>query len=149
MSIQVPWIPWTSPNTLLWTSICTPTPFSKNYHWNTLHRLWMWSSLGHTYMKALSIKVQLLASLHHLETLPYVVILNVRFTNQQKCRTNNFTKVYAIHHALKCMNILHIQIPKLMMPKLKYIILFRWLYQIGFICSVHLDKVYFVQIAFT
>ena len=51
-------------------------------------------------------------------------ILNVRFTNQQKGGTNHFTKVYAIHHALKCMNILHNQMPKPMMVKLKYIIWF-------------------------
>ena len=68
---------------------------------------------------------------------PILFTFNAWFSNQWRCRITNLAKVHVNYQTLKCINILHIEIPKPMMSKFTCIIFFPWLYKIGCIRSMH------------
>ena len=70
--------------------------------------------------------------------------LHACFTTRQRCRINNLAKVHFTKNILKCMNILHIQMPKLIIPKLKYTIILPRLCQINWIHSMYCTLVKFM-----
>ena len=76
---------------------------------------------------------------------PKLLSLNACFTYWWRC-TRNFAKVHATHHVFKCKNMLHIQVPKVMISKLKCTVFLLQLHQICRVFSIHLLIVHFVQI---
>ena len=75
-------------------------------------------------------------------------VFDAHLAKQRRCGTRIFVKIYVIHHVLKLMNTLHVQMTEVAVLKFKRTIS-RWcLYQIGHIHFMHLHKIYFVQVAF-
>lgn len=74
------------------------------------------------------------------------VVYDARFAKQRGCRIRKFVKVHVTHHILERLNILHIQMTKVTIPKLKPCISYWRLHQDGRIHFVHLHKIYLVEV---
>ena len=80
---------------------------------------------------------------------PVLFVFEASFTKQRGCKARKFAKVHTTYYVLECMNILHVQMGKVVLPKLKRAISHWKLYQVGHFRFVHLHKIDFVQIVFT